>query len=817
MRTLISSDPFLSSGAKKAGVWPAFWIHCPNVGPPPFVTAYRCKFTLENAATIRLHVTADERYQLFLDGRPFWDDGPERGDVENWFFKTYDMPLEAGEHIIAAKVWSLGDAEGAGAPYAQMSLRPGFLLAPQDESLLPLLATGVAHWETKKLEGYEFISPTTAWGTGFNTRLRGELFDWDFAEEKSTEGWQPAAQGEPGSTHARNDSRPVHRLTPATLPPQKSELLSLGKVRHVADIEELPDADGPLTSKIPIRATDHIPYKVGWWQPMLDGSKACLILPHTRRRVLIDLGDYYCAYPQLKTLSGRGSRIRIHWQEALFENFGWQDISKGNRDEIEGKYFLTCWHSTDGVGDEFWPDGKGRREFSPLWWQCGRYVEVLVETGDTSLAIESLRFRETRYPLEMESRFACSDARLEEIVPLMLRGLQMCAHETYMDCPFYEQLQYVGDTRLQALATYVLTPDDRLARKAIAMFDASRLTDGLTQSRYPSRIRQTTRTFSLWWIGMVHDYALWRDDFTFVRERMPGVRAVVEAYTRFVNADNLVRLEPGSNLNFMDWVPTWGASSPPDGATGINSLFSLQWALVLTQVAQLEEWCGEPELAARARRKAQETFDSVAARFWSDERGLFADDLAHECFSEHSQCLAVLTGLLDAEKTAQLRQNLPRDENLHRTTIYFSHYLFDAYARLGLASQLIERLDLWFDLKKMGLKTPVEMPEPTRSDCHAWGAHPLFHYFATLLGIRPVAPGFSQVEITPQLGALDWISGTIPHPRGEISVEARRDGDGLRAVVTLPPGVEGVLRANGREVNLTEVRQEVSWVSKASS
>ena len=32
----------------------------------------------------------------------------------------------------------------------------------------------------------------------------------------------------------------------------------------------------------------------------------------------------------------------------------------------------------------------------------------------------------------------------------------MCAHETYMDCPYYEQLQYGGDTRLEILATYSL-------------------------------------------------------------------------------------------------------------------------------------------------------------------------------------------------------------------------------------------------------------------------------------------------------------------------------------------------------------------------
>jgi alpha-L-rhamnosidase len=814
MRTLITSDPFPSSDPKQQGQWPVFWIECPNAGAPPFVTAYRCQFTLNEPRTVRIHVTADERYQLFLNFEAIGR-GPERGDADNWFFETYDFDLAAGKHTLAAQVWSFGNQEGAGAPYAQMSVRPGFLLAPQDDDLLPLLGTGVANWEAKKLEGYEFLSPTTAWGTGFNTRLSNKFFDLELGSEKGCEGWQPALKGRPAITIERNDQPPSHRLTPATLPPQKNVILQVGKVRHVSLLKNEPDAEGRLTSPIPIRAEDNDLEWMEKWQHILNGTidhvwEESLIPPQTRMRVLIDLENYYCAYPELWVSGGRGSRIRIHWQEALFNEFTWKDISKGNRDEIEGKYFTTCWHCSDGVGDEFWIEDKGITFFEPLWWQCGRYVEIVVETGDEALTINPLTFQETRYPLEMESRFDCDDKRLAEVTPIMLRGLQMCAHETYMDCPFYEQLQYVGDTRLQALATYAISHDDRLARKAIFLFDQSRLSDGLTQSRYPSRIRQTTRPFALWWVAMVHDYALWRDDFSFVQVRMPGVRNVIEGYKRFLNSDSLIQLPAGPNMNFMDWVREWGASSPPDGGTGINSLFSLQWALVLTQVAQLETWCGENELASRARRLAQETFDSVIEHFWSEERGLIADDLAQTSFSEHSQCLAVLIGLLDAERQSRMAQTLTSDHDLHRTTIYFTHYLFETFRVLRRPDALLERMDLWFDLKAQGLKTPVEMPEPTRSDCHAWGAHPLFHYFATLLGVRPLAPGFSQVEIAPQLGPLEFINGVMPHPRGEISVDIKRDGDALRGQVSLPDDVTGAFRYAGHEIALSSGRTEIS-------
>jgi len=57
-----------------------------------------------------------------------------------------------------------------------------------------------------------------------------------------------------------------------------------------------------------------------------------------------------------------------------------------------------------------------------------------------------------------------------------------------------------------------------------------------------------------------------------------------------------------------------------------------------------------------------------------------------------------------------------------------------ALGRLGRADVLLSRMGLWFGLVETGLRTVIEEPEPTRSDCHAWGAHPIFHLYATLLG-----------------------------------------------------------------------------------
>ena len=87
----------------------------------------------------------------------------------------------------------------------------------------------------------------------------------------------------------------------------------------------------------------------------------------------------------------------------------------------------------------------------------------------------------------------------------------------------------------------------------------------------------------------------------------------------------------------------------------------------------------------------------------------------------------------------------------------------------------------------LGLTTTAESPEPTRSDSHAWSAHPNYGLLATVLGVRPDAPGFRSVRIAPHLGPLQRAEGRMPHPLGDIEVRLVRSGArGLQGEVTLP-------------------------------
>jgi hypothetical protein len=211
---------------------------------------------------------------------------------------------------------------------------------------------------------------------------------------------------------------------------------------------------------------------------------------------------------------------------------------------------------------------------------------------------------------------------------------------------------------------------------------------------------------------------------------------------------------------------------------------------------------GEKELARRADRLADEQAKASMA-FYDAGRGLLADTLAKDAFSEHAQCMALLSGRLDGASHAKVAEGLLTAEGLAPTTIYFRHYLFETFRQLGRAEKMFDRMDVWFILPKLGFKTTPEQPEPSRSDCHGWGAHPLYHYFATILGIRPAAMGFAKVEIRPQLGPLRHVAGRLPHPKGWVEAEIRQDDAGkLSGSISLPRGVQGVLHASEMKIKI---------------
>jgi hypothetical protein len=750
------------------------------------------KFALQNPAQIRVHVSADQRYELFLDGKPIGR-GPERGDAFNWHFESFDLNLDPGNHLIVARVWTLAHRI---APAAQRTLKHGFLFAAE-APWTETFSTGSAPWEGRKLEGYSFTE--TGMYAGGTTSLDGRLFNWDF-ESDSAGAWLPVRKTHVARSgfHSYGELNESPFLFPARLPAMMDVPVVNAKVRHIDDVPA-EQTKATLIHEEAHRVDEHV-----GWQALLKGEHTVVVPAHTARRVIIDLNNYYCGYAHVTLSGGKDARVRLHWAESAFEDDPAPD-RKGNRDELHGKLFR-------GRGDSFIADGGDAREFRGLWWEAGRYLEVHVETEAEPLTLKALGIRETRYPLEQAGSVTLSNPSFQRLAPIFWRTLQMCAHETYMDCPYYEQLMYTGDTRLQVLVTFLLSGDERLPRKAIEFYRASLLPNGLTQSRYPSDNLQVIPQFSLFWIAMLHDFAFWRGDREFIRAQMPVARTILETFISSIHKDGLLVLPDG--WDWCDWVEGWPNGEPPHGKDGISAINHWQFVMVLTLAAELEDWLDEPLLARRLRDLQDRLVAQGQRAFWNEAKGLFADTTEHDVFSEHVQCYAILSRRLEPTQLARLKETLAVESDLTKATYYFQHYLFEAWRELGQAQRFLDRVNAWASMADHGARTAFEKPDPTRSDCHAWSAHPLYHAAASLIGIRPAKFGFKDVVIQPQLGLLDRAEAEIMHPGGgRVSVAIKRNGTHFTAKITLPEEVTGRLREGTKTFPLHAGEQTLEWTA----
>jgi hypothetical protein len=389
-------------------------------------------------------------------------------------------------------------------------------------------------------------------------------------------------------------------------------------------------------------------------------------------------------------------------------------------------------------------------------------------------------------------------------------GARIGAFETYMDTPYWEQLQYIGDTRIQSLISLYVAGDDRLMRQAIEHFDLSRIPEGLTTSRYPSSLTQIIPPFSLIYVAMVHDYFMHRDDPAFVRARLAGIRGILDWYARHIDSTGMLAAMP--YWNYVDWTPRWDRGVPPRADTGHSTTISLLYVYALDRAAELEQALGMPGPAAEYGARASAVRAAARERAWDSARRLFRDSPDTISYSQQTNVLAILADAVPRGMERAVMERVLSDTTLTSASYYFSFYLLEALRKAGLADRYVEQLAPWQKMLALGLTSAPENPEPTRSDTHAWSAHPDYGLLATVLGVRPSSPGFRTVIIAPALGPLQHAEGRVPHPLGDIEVAFVREGErGLRADITLPRGLSGELVWNGRRRQLQEGRQLVRW------
>lgn len=522
-----------------------------NLTPPP------------NTHSIELHVSAEGRYTLWLnDQADPLGHGPARGDRYHRSVDTYSIDISDNPEQTVA-IWSQV-RWFAGTPEAPLAEIPG----PMPAFLLIAIFLDRAGQVLSKAgtDGSWLATPCTAFSgkridipayfaIGYTEHQKSSGFprSWRSKSPPNDPAWQPASPTDPAWQPAGQLAPPYfHRdpdipwsdltwLTPREIPHMEYEALPIREIRRVAPGDGLPCGT-----------------------PDLETLSGIQMGPNESATFRCDLGQLAMAYYRLR-LAGKGSALAITSSEVLTAGVPTVETPAQKSFDLDSNLPLLP------LTDTFTLDTDHPHTFESSHWRAFRFLELTLTAGPEGGTLESFTLHATGYPFQPDYSFDASSAgdpsvqdTLRKAVDISWRTLKCCTWETYMDCPYYEQIQYIGDTRIQCLITYLTTGDPTLPAQALRAFDRSRIPEGLTQSRYPCNSMQIIPTFSLIYILMIEDYLLHIGDDGLVAELRPGIAPILNWFTQHTDPDTgLIGYVP--YWPFIDWVNGWPRGIPPHG------------------------------------------------------------------------------------------------------------------------------------------------------------------------------------------------------------------------------------------------------------
>lgn len=745
------------------------WIGLSNSACDRIIVLYfRRKFYItDDDVSLLVKVSADSRYKLYINEN-LVSIGPCKGNENTWYYETIDLSqyLIKGENTIATEVvhfpdYLLGSYEQKGPFSVSRTPKAAFWLEGFLQNAKKGLIENISSnekWRCIQENGLEFLPPVSAYLSGGfeHVKFKQMIFGW--------------------KNNLYDDS---HWMS--------AEVISnsfLGN--HCAN------SYGELTSwNLMSRPIPHLYRKDKYFNmvtktnfssneldELIQGKKALSFSPGKMYCLELTADELTTGYLKMSFEGGRDSTIKIIYSEA-YETFIDGKEVKGIRDDSNG--------ILNGNFDLLEPNGLAIN-YETFWFRTFRYIRFEICTGSDTLTINNLNYIETGYPLEVIGEYESSDETHKKLWDISLRTLLRCMHETYEDCPYYEQLQYAMDSRLEMLFTYQLSLDDKLARKCINDFHSSLLPNGLLQSRFPSLVKQIIPGFCLQYIFMLEDHLMYFGDLDFIKQYRPTIDSILSWFDRNIQQQGLV--DKTGYWSFVDWVGGWEMSSVPNAnKVGPTTIYNLMYAKALQSAAFINKVTDRIGMSEEYLNRSNQIIKAVKTYCYDENTQLFKDGPEVEEYSQHCQVWAVLCDAVTGESAKELMLNTLNCD-IAKVSYAMSFYLFRALEKTGLYDKVQQLLDTWRHLADLNLTTWVEDPVSQRSDCHAWGSVPLYEFHSMNLGVKPLGVGYSKIQIKPFVGDLQYVKGVVMTNKGKVFVEWNVTGNIFAIHIVSPDKVE---------------------------
>jgi len=740
---------------------------------------FRKKF--EATGPMTLHIAADTWYEVYIDGR-FLDRGTAPADVAYKTFDTYQLAVSSGSHVIAVLVHHIGQICATA-----MRSRPGLFVALIDPKGVSVISD--ESWKTIPAVSYQQYLPCMMSHFGFY-----EVVDC----AKIPTGWQEPGFDDGGWASAEiigpAGCEPWVRMIPRDVPQLATNVVpaQISTCRGVYKTGQIPDSETDLTVAVEMAArTRHItddkigrfPFRLG------QGSE--------NEFAVIDFGREVTGHVRLKLEGSRaGQKVDIGYDETLDKT----GLPNPRR---------TYVHFADRfILRQDQPDLRvyGGRGF--------RYLMIDVPAGKGGLALAGAEIDERTYPIERRGSFRCSDSELERLYQVGLTTTRLCMLDTFVDCPSRERVMWMdlaveapcasygfGVTSLWRRALYLLAQN---VSKQGAVAGAVK---GFAPCDYDPMLISYTMDYVL----SVCDYYQHSGDRRTCEALFPTLMRQFEVISKFTTPEGLVNEKWPGWGTFLDW------SAMDFG--GVSSCNNAIYIRMHRDTAKLARMLGKAADAKRLEKNANRLAVAYRRAFWSPGEKLFVDALydgkASPVRSQLANVFAVWAGLVDEKNVDPLlnkimdrRALLPRTSGDYRLRPGFTpqtggivqigtpgsgFLLAQVLFENGRAAEALAYIkENWIPISRSGTFAEHFMFDYNTSFCHGWGAGPVPLLPAFILGIRPKAPGFREIEISPQPGGLRWAEGTVPTSWGDIHVKWEIVDGRMHTTYKVPEGIKVV-------------------------
>ncbi|MEM8765343.1 MAG: alpha-L-rhamnosidase [Bacteroidota bacterium] len=413
-----------------------------------------------------------------------------------------------------------------------------------------------------------------------------------------------------------------------------------------------------------------------------------------------------------------------------------------------------------------------------------RFLRIDVVEANEDAPIKSIDAAFVYRDIPYLGSFESNDERLNKIWMTGAYTVHLNMQNYLWDGIKRDRLVWVGDMHPEVMTINTVFGNHEIVRKSL----------DLARDQHPlPQWMNGISSYSMWWLLIhknVYDY---HGDLDYLKEQENYMIGLLDQLSAFIDKNNKEILDGG---RFMDW-PT---SEIPEAVHA-----GLQAMMIMTFEA------GSEMMGIYQKSDLQKKYSNVAERLRK-----------HKPKGNTTKQAAALMALANLEDAKKINEKILTKDGVQRMSTFYGYYILEAMAKANDYKGALKVIrDYWGGMLDLGATTfwedfdildtkntgkIDELSPPNKFDihgdfgeycyigyrhslCHGWASGPTSWLSQHVLGIIIMDAG-KKAKVAPNLGDLEWATGSFPTKYGLLKVSHTKNADGtVKTEIDAPDGL----------------------------